>query len=291
MLSSGGGKLDLESLRNTLQQQASDLSPSSKKVLDWILRNTLRIAWTGVENVAQQAGVSTATVVKTLKQCGFEGYSDLQRKIRDQMPDSFLVARTFQGDSGESSMISSVIHDEKANLDQLEGSIAHTLPRLLQLLLDARKVYIAASNMTTPLAEYFALHLELLLGNVSFVDAGNVQSWLVLRNLTEDDCVIGLSFPRYSQFTGSFLLQAAEQTRKIVLMTDYVGPSLSEADLTVHLPAHSHYYQSSHVSLTALLQILARYLAQESPERIASNLEAADGIRSRFHSSISRHSW
>lgn len=287
----GGEALNLESLRISLQQQASGLSPSGRKVLDWILRNTLKIAWTGIEDVAQQVGVSTATVVKTLQQCGFEGYSDLQRRIRDQMPDSFLVARAFQGNPGETSLVNSVIQDDKANLDQLEGSIAPVLPRLVGLLLNARNVHIVASNMSTEIAQYFALHMELLLANVTFVDAGSFQSWLVLRKMTEEDCVVGLSFPRYSQFTRSFLLQAVSRTRNVALITDYAGPGLSEAELTIHLPAHSHYHQISQVSLMALLQILARYLAKESPERVATNLEAVDSIRALFPGVASRNTY
>ncbi|WAH37994.1 MurR/RpiR family transcriptional regulator [Alicyclobacillus dauci] len=277
--------MELESLRVALQQQANNLSPSSRKALDWILRNTLKIAWTGVEDVSQQVGVSTATIVKTLKQCGFEGYSDLQRRIREQLPDSSLVWKLFENNPPQSALtpIGAIVEEEKANLDQLEALVAPVIGEMIDTLLAADRVLVVASLMTAPIAEYVSLHLRLLIGRVDYVDASSSQAWLRFRDLSKEDCVLGLSYPRYSEATRQFLSAATKRTSKVILMTDVAGPPIPGTKLTVRLPSISHYHYSSNVSLMALTQILAKGFGQKDPERIMNNLNATDEIWSELN--------
>lgn len=276
--------MDLSMIRHAFREHIPDMTPSSSKVSDWINDNIFEIAWTGIEDVSRHIGVSTATVVKTVKQCGFEGYSDLQRKIREEIPDGSLVWKAFQEHPQESVLtpIGAVIADEKSNLDQLESAVAPVFKDFVSELLQSPRILVVASLMTAPIAEYLGLHLRLLLGNVDFADAGSSQAWLRLRDMGPADCVIGLSYPRYSQATLDFLTKAALVSSHVMLITDLTGPALPKMKLTINLPSKSHYHYSSNVSLMALVHILARGLTQSAPDRVAKNLEAVDTIWSQL---------
>ncbi len=275
---------DFETIQGILQSRISEMSPSQAKAADWLSRNTPEIAWNGIEDIAKQIDVSPATIVRTIKQCGFDGYSDLQKKIREQLPDSSLVWKLFQENPQESTLtpIGAVVAEEKANLDQLESLLTPVIDGLINTLLHARQILVVASLMTAPIAEYFSLHLRLLIGQVDYVDASSSQAWLRFRDLTSEDCVLGLSYPRYSRATRTFLTQATQRTSKVILMTDVSGPAIPEVKLIVRLPSMSHYHYSSNVSLMALTQILARSLSHQDPERIMNNLNVADEVWSQL---------
>lgn len=271
---------NFSSIQNVLQSRISNMSPSLAKAADWLSRNAPEVAWNGIEDIAKQIKVSPATILRAIKQCGFDGYSDLQKKIRDQLPDSSLVWRLFQEIPNEATLtpIGAVVSNEKANLDQLESLLTPVIEELLSTLLKAGRILVVASLMTAPLAEYLSLHLRLLLQHVEYVDASSSQAWLHFRELGASDCVLGLSYPRYSEATIRFLTKTLERTSHVILMTDQAGPLLQGVQLTVRLPSMSHYHYSSNVSLMALTQILARGLSQRDPERITKNLNAVDEI-------------
>ena len=273
------------SIQNVLQGHIPNMSPSLAKAADWLSRNAPEVAWHGIEDIAKQIEVSPATLLRAIKQCGFDGYSDLQKKIREQLPDSSLVWKLFQENPTEATLtpIGAIVANEKANLDQLESLLTPVIDELLSTLLKAGRILVVASLMTAPIAEYLSLHLRLLLRRVEYVDASSSQAWLHFRELGDEDCVLGLSYPRYSEATRRFLKKTLERTSHVILMTDQAGPMLQGIQLTVRLPSMSHYHYSSNVSLMALTQILARGLSHHDPERIMSNLNEADEIWSQLN--------
>jgi DNA-binding MurR/RpiR family transcriptional regulator len=277
---SGDDVKSFTSIQIILQDQMSTMSPTLAKAADWLSRHTPEVAWKGIEEIARDAEVSPATILRAIKQCGFDGYSDLQRKIREQLPDSSLVWKLFHDDPAESELtqIGAVVANEKSNLDQLETLVSPIINELVDTLLASRRTFVVASLMTAPLAEYLALHLRLLLQHVEYVDAASSHAWLMYRELDDSDCVIGLSYPRYSEATRHFLTKTLERTPHVILMTDQLGPVLNGVQLTVRLPSVSHFHYSSNVSLMALTQVLARGLRDRDPERIMSNLSVADEI-------------
>lgn len=276
---------NFNSIQNVLQSNISKMSPSLAKAANWLSRNAPEVAWNGIEDIAKQIEVSPATIIRAIRQCGFDGYSDLQRKIREQLPDSSLVWKLYQNNPTESTLtpIGAVIANEKSNLDQLEMLLAPVIDEFISTLLSARRILVVASLMTAPIAEYLSLHLRLLLGHVDFVDASSSQAWLRFRELGSEDCVLGLSYPRYSVATRKFLTKTLERTEHVILMTDQGGALLQGIQLAVRLPSVSHYHYSSNVSLMALTQILARSLSHQDPERIMNNVNEADEIWSQLN--------
>jgi DNA-binding MurR/RpiR family transcriptional regulator len=271
--------MNIEDIQKKLQNSLPNLAPTMATGMEWLLQHLPEVAWTGVEEAAEAARVSPATLVRALKQAGFSGWSDLQNLIRKQLPTT-LAWRLFDhlADLEDNNFIGSIIADEKANLDQLEQCVTPQLNDLLSMLLNSRHILITASLMTTALAQHFAIHLRLLLGNVDFVDAASSLAWIRLRDLDARDMVVGLTYPRYSEATRQFLTKARERTPLVALITDLPGPPLDKMALTLRLPAISRGHYSSTVSLMAFIQVIGQNMTLRDPSRILGNLNAVDAI-------------
>ncbi|TAM58058.1 MurR/RpiR family transcriptional regulator [bacterium] len=274
-------------VRKAFQDHIDEMPPSLSRVADWLAHNTTQVAWSRVEDIAKQVGVSPATVVRAIKQSGWQGYADLQRAVRGHLPKEphlleLVGEQPEQPTSICSSPVRGVIDEIKRTLDLVEPAIAPVLDRLVSQLTSAASIHVVASLMTVPLAEHLALQLRLLLGHVHHIDASSSGAWLNYRDLESNDCVVGMSFPRYAKATRFFLKRSLERTSNVILITDQSGPGLPDAQLTIRLPSRSTYYYSSNVALIALIHILARTLIERDPGRVLGNINAYDEIWSQL---------
>lgn len=248
------------------------------RVTAWVAAHLPEVAWSTVGDVAQAAQASPATVVRALQRAGYAGYSDLQDHVRSGLPPSELVWKLARGAAASGrSTLGSIVEQEKANLDQLEGAVGRELPALAGMLAEAPRVLVTASLTSVPLGQHLATHLALLLGTVDFAEAGTARAYAALGDLRPDDLVIGLSFPRYAQLTLAHLA-IASRTSPTVILTDRRGPSLPQARLTLRLPAQSGVHFSSSVAVVAATMALARLLHEEVPGRIEDSLSRIDAM-------------
>lgn len=274
---------NLSALKRSLEAKVSNMSPSEARAARWLVGHIGEVAWSRIEDVSTRSGVSSATIVRAVKSSGFLGYVELQRLVRGFLPQGTLATQLAQESHSRRALtpIGAVVAEEKANLDRLEDALSPVIDKFIELLINSDRILVVASMMTAPLAEFLALHLNLLLGNVDYVDTSNGNGWLRLRDLSLKSSVIGLSYPRYGESTRSFLIKAQEKTKNIVLITDQSGALVEKFLLEIRLPSFSNSDYASTVVLMAMRQIIARYLGVAAPERILSNLDAADKLWSK----------
>lgn len=271
---------DLDAIRAQFDGMGAGARPSqAARVAAWVAAHLPEVAWNTVGDVAQAAHVSPATVVRALQRAGYRGYSDLQDRVRGSLPPSELVWKLARGSAtpSGSSSLTAIVEQEKANLDHLEAAVGKDLPRLVDFLVEAQRVLVTASLTTVALGQHLAVHLDILLANVEFVEAGSSRAVSALAHLHPHDLVIGLSFPRYARATLDELAMAARHARAVVL-TDRRGPGVPSASLVVKLPSMSEVHFSSSVTLVALTMALARLLHERAPARIEANLARTDQL-------------
>ncbi len=247
------------------------------RVAVWVAAHLPEVAWNTVGDVAASSGASPATVVRALQRAGYSGFSELQARVRTCLPPSELVWKLARGDGAASgnTTLGRIVEQEKANLDQLEAAVGYEASALAELLAGAERTWVIAALTTVPISQHLALHLDLILGNVAFMEAGSVRSLTAIPSLRPTDLVIGLSFPRYAQTTIDDLAEAAKVARTVVV-TDRKGPALPGVVLTLKLPTVSGVHFSSSVALVTLTMALARLLHEREAPRVEANLARVD---------------
>lgn len=265
-----------------LQSRCRDLagtssSPQMARVAAWLVDHVAEVAWHTVDDLAHETDASPATVVRTLQRLGFTGYSDLQARVRARLPGSELVWKLTRSEPAAPGLfgLTQIIDQEKNNLAQLEATVGPALPTLVPLLSGAQRIFVTASLTTVPLAQHLAMHLNLLLDNVRFMEAGTAEGFSLLSTLRSGDLLIGLSFARYAQATLETLALVA-RTHDVVVLTDWHGPDIPGARMILKLPSGSHVHFSSSVPLVTLTMVLARLLHEEAPSRVEANLSRVD---------------
>lgn len=270
--------LDLGRLQGSCRDLAdASSSPQMARVAAWLVDHVTEVAWHTVDDVARETDASPATVVRTLQRLGFTGYSDLQARVRARLPGSELVWKLTRSEPAAPGLVgmTQIIDQEQSNLLQLSSAVGPALPVLVPLLTEAHRIFVTAALTTVPLAQHLAMHLNLLLDNVRFMEAGTADGFSLISTLREGDVLIGLSFARYARATLETLSLAA-QTQDVVVLTDRRGPDIPGARMVLRLPSGSRVHFSSSVTFVTLTMVLARLLHEAAPTRVEANLARVD---------------
>ena len=100
--------------------------------------------------------------------------------------------------------------------------------------MSSNRKYIASFRGAACCAQYMASKLLFLTPNVIPVTQADATALERLMDISEDDCLILYSFPRYSEINFILLDIARQRGAKVVLITDQVtSPLANKADIVI----------------------------------------------------------
>ncbi|MEH6943245.1 MurR/RpiR family transcriptional regulator [Bacillus sp. JJ722] len=241
-----------------LAQHRDQLSQLEKQVLEYILRNPERVTKLNVQEISKEIFVSTATISRTCKQLGFQGFQDMKYTL-SKLADSEEKQVNFQSPS--SFALGSHIQRIKEELDTT-----------LQLI-DEEKIKLAAKYINeSPQVEFFGVGNSL----PTCVDAARKlvfsgklcnarEDWDALRSvansLTEKDLAILIS---YSGETLNMLEYAhilkSRNVKTIAITGQHNNRLLQDATLSIQGYIVNMYYDdldmSSRFPLSIILDLI-----------------------------------
>ena len=95
--------------------------------------------------------------------------------------------------------------------------------RAADTILSARTIYIVGIRSCAPLASFLAFYFHMIFPDVRQVQTNSSSEiFEQMIRITEDDVVIGISFPRYSMRTMKALEFANSRKAKVITITDSV---------------------------------------------------------------------
>ncbi len=115
----------------------------------------------------------------------------------------------------------------KADIEKL----SHTLENLdvnafdtaVSILLEARTVYIMGLRSNEPLASFLHFYLSMIRNDVRLVNTTSIsETFEQMIHISDKDCFVGISFPRYSMRTLKAMEFANDRNAKVIALTDSV---------------------------------------------------------------------
>ena len=97
------------------------------------------------------------------------------------------------------------------------------------MLSKAKEIYVFAVRSTSALASFLGYYLQLIFGNVHIINTTSKSStYENLFRISEDDVMIGISFPRYSTTAVEAMEFAQERKADVIAITDSMASPLVE---------------------------------------------------------------
>ena len=203
-----------ENLLIRLNQNYGKLSKGQKRLADFITAHYDQAVSMTAARLGQQVGVSESTTVRFAMQLGYAGYPEFQRALEEM-----VMNRLPQGEILET-VLQSDIEKIKMTLEEVDRS---AFERAADTILSARTIYIVGIRSCAPLASFLAFYLHMIFPDVRQVQTNSSSEiFEQMIRITEDDVVIGISFPRYSMRTMKALEFANSRKAKVITITDSV---------------------------------------------------------------------
>ncbi len=208
-----------------IKQTYSTMSKGHKKIADYILNNYDKAGFMTASKLGETAGVSESTAVRFAYELGFEGYPEFQSELSETAKRklTFLqrmnLAEEKSNGKGILERVSTI--DIESIRSTVEMTTESQLRTIAEEISNAKRVYIIGSRSSEPLALLLSYYLELMLQDVKHIRPSGTTDILqqVLR-ISENDVIIGISFPRYSTQTLKALQYANGRNAKVIAITD-----------------------------------------------------------------------
>ena len=190
-------------LLNRINERYKSLSKGQKLLAAYITDNYDQAAFLTASRLGQAVGVSESTVVRFASQLGYKGYPEFQRAmgelVQSKLHDVHRMEDVY-GRISQSEILETVLKSDMERIkNTLENIDAHAFDLAVDMILDARRIYVLGIRSCGSLAEFLAFYLNMMFDDVRLLHTSSSSELLEqMVRIGKEDVMIGISFPRYS---------------------------------------------------------------------------------------------
>jgi DNA-binding MurR/RpiR family transcriptional regulator len=265
-------------LADRIRRHGGDLTPAERRVAEAILSAPNNVAFGTVSDLAQTAGAGAATVVRLATKLGFEGYSELQASVRDELTTRLRPAaeriREQAGDRAIDQYRDTEIGNIRSTFDGLDGRAVDDLVGHLADL--EHRVAVLSGDASSGVAVQFTTDLGVLRPGVEMLMGNDIAIHRQIALLGADTTVIVIDLRRYDRWLVDAVRLVHARGCWIAAVTDSpLSPLALDAERSFFVHADSDGPFDSHVGTLALLNAV---VAETAGRLTLTATDRLDGI-------------
>lgn len=273
---------------NRIKLSYNKLSKGQKLIADYIIDNYDKVAFMTASKLGEKVGVSESTVVRFANALDYGGYPKLQKELQELIKTKLTTVQRLELSkdyNDEQDILKKVMKSDVDNIKKtIEEIDTNIFQAVIDIILQANKVYILGLRSSTVLAEYLGFYLNFILDNVSVVPSGINDIFDQLININENDAIIGISFPRYSKKTLEALKYAKTRKATIIGITDSTfSPVKTIANYTLTARSNMASFVDSLVAPMSLINSLIIGLSMKEKDKITSTFKNLESIWNEYN--------
>ena len=238
--------------------------------------------------LGEELQVSESTVVRFAAGIGYEGYPSMQAALaswgKSKLNTVGQVGARF-GRSTQSEVLSSVLQSDMENIrctmEELDTAAFQTA---VDIILEARNIYIVGIRSCAPLAEFLSFYLNMIRGNIVQLKTTSLSEvFEQMLRIGKEDAIIGISFPRYSMRTLKAMEFANDRNARVITITDSVHSPMNLYS-SCNLLARSNMVSivDSLAAPLSLINALVVALCLKRPDTVKESLESLEGAWNNY---------
>ncbi|MDP4177584.1 MAG: MurR/RpiR family transcriptional regulator [Bacillota bacterium] len=276
-----------------IQSKFKTLSKGQKLIAEYILKHYDKAAFMTAAKLGISVGVSESTVVRFADELGFDGYPRLQKALQELIRNKLTTVQRLELSNdfiSEKNVLKGVLKGDMENIrSTLEKIDDKTFTDVVNSIFKSKKIYIIGLRSSTALAEFLGFYLNLILDNVKVVEYGISDIFEQMINLSLDDLVIGIGFPRYANRTIKALSFAKSRGAKIVAITDSnLSPLAENADYSLIAQSNMASFVDSLVAPLSVINALIIAVGLREKQKISNTFKNLENIWEEYQVYSSR---
>ena len=268
-----------------IRTKYNQLSPSQKKVANYIIKNINNVVFFTISELASRSEVSVATIVRFSYQLGFNSYSELQKEARKIIKAQLSPVKKIEKNmeleiknTNFSDFVNKSIDIEIQYLNNLKENLSITdLKNTIKIIKNANNIYVTGFRTSYGSAYLLNMLIKQVLNNSYFIISENECIAEEIQSLQSDDLVIIISFPRYTERAIRIQEYAKRLGVKVIVITDsLLSPLGRMADIVIPCDFQGLTYQNTLVPANAIVNLIINLLI------LSSNREEKKIIKDRI---------
>jgi DNA-binding MurR/RpiR family transcriptional regulator len=152
------------------------------------------------------------------------------------------------------------------------------------MILGARNIYILGVRSSAALANFMAYYFNLVFDNVKLIHTNSVSEMFEqIYRVSEEDVVIGISFPRYSKRTLKAMEFAKSRSAHVITITDSPqSPMIQHADCSLIARSDMASFVDSLVAPLSLINAIIVALCMKKKDTVLEALENLEQIWTEY---------
>ena len=216
-----------ENLLNKMNVKYQKFSKGQKKLASYISDNYDKAAFMTAAKLGETVGVSESTVVRFAIHLGYKGYPEFQKALEELVRNKLNSIQRMEvtyGKVPQAEILDTVLHSDIDKIKMTMENIDHdAFEQAVETILDAKSIYIVGIRSCAPLASFLGFYFHLLFNQVHLLHTNSSSELFEqMIHISEDDVIIGISFPRYSMRTLKALEFANNRKARVITLTDSI---------------------------------------------------------------------
>ena len=212
-------------------------SKGQKRIALYIEEHYDKAAFMTASKLGETVGVSESTVVRFATELGYDGYPKLQKAMQEMIRNKLTSVQRIEvtsGRIGDGNVLDSVLNQDIEKIRRTIEETSHEdFARAVDEICAAKRIYIFGVRSTGAIASFLAYYFELIFdNNVILINTTSPSStYEHIFRITEEDVMIGISFPRYTSTAIEAMNFARSRGAHAVAITDSMAsPLVQSAD-------------------------------------------------------------
>ena len=271
-----------------INEKYSSMSKSHKAIAAFISDHYDQAVFMTAAKLGEKLGISESTVVRFAAGLGYEGYPEFQKALEEWVQNKLNTVQRMSakyGKSTQSEILSTVLSADIEKIqDTMENLDSAAFETAVDIILEAKTVYIVGIRSCEPLADFLSFYLNMIRGNVQLLRTTSVSEMFEqMIRIDEKDAIIGISFPRYSMRTLKAMEFANDRNAKVITITDSVHSPMNLYS-SCNLFARSDMVSivDSLVAPLSVINALVVALCLKRPEEVKQGLEMLEDVWNNY---------
>ena len=275
-------------LINRINEKYSSMSKGQKLLSTYITDNYDKAVFLTAEKLGKVVGVSESTVVRFATHLGYRGYPEFQKALEELVRNKLNSIQRMEvtyGRISQSKILDTVLQSDaekiKSTLEQIDQNAFESA---LDIILNAKHIYIVGIRSCAPLASFMSFYFNLMFDNVHLLHtSSSSELFEQMVRISEEDVIIGISFPRYSMRTLKAMEFANNRNAKVITLTDSVhSPMNLYSSCNLIAKSDMASIVDSLVAPLSVINALIVALCMRKQSEVAETLEALEDICNQY---------
>ncbi|HRD01054.1 MAG TPA: MurR/RpiR family transcriptional regulator [Candidatus Saccharicenans sp.] len=265
-------------LRELILSRYSSFSGKEKKVADYILQNSHVAFALPINSLAEQADVSSATIVRFSQRLGFSGFQELKSQIIEEVKEEINPEERFKllvPDNNAVETVIKVAENEVKNINlTIDNIVPQNFKEFIERLRQSSCVNTLGIGISSILARLAAYLLNQAGLKTQFLQKEEHYFEEKLINLNKKEAILAFSFPPYSKETISAVKFCYERGLTCLSISDKpTAPIIKYSHSFMTVSTKNIMFTNSIGAVVVLLNAIATDIAFLNKKKVVLHLD------------------